>query len=67
MAPLPPATIQPATVTLLVPTRVKIPYGETVLPRGTKLEVIAQDAQSVTLRYLGNPVRVPRASTDLKP
>ena len=46
--------------------KVKIPYGETVLPRGTKVEVIARNAQTVTVRYLGQDVIVPLPATDLR-
>ena len=41
-----------------------IPYGETIAPRGTRLEVISRNAQTLTVRYLGQEVVVPLQSTD---
>jgi hypothetical protein len=56
----------PQFVTLIQPVRIKIPYGETVLPRGLKLPVISRDAQTVTVRYLDGTQTIPIASTDLR-
>jgi len=53
-------------VTILRATKLKIPYGETVLPRGMRLPFISQDEQSVTVEYLGQRYVIPRASTDLR-
>lgn len=65
-APAAPATPElPTTVTILKPIKVKIPYGETMLPAGTKVEVVARTAQSVTIRYLGQDMVVPLTATDL--
>jgi len=60
-----PAPAAQKIVTILEPVTIKIPYGETVLPRGMKLEFVARDAQSVTVQYMGAPVRIPLQSTDL--
>ena len=67
-SPGPTAVPTPAQqeVTILEPVRIKIPYGETVLPRGMKLPVVARDAQSVTVKYMGQNVPVPLQSTDLR-
>jgi hypothetical protein len=76
VAPAPPPTAGPASppstpagsrmVTILEPIKVKIPYGETVLRRGIRVELISRTAQSVTVRYLGQDVVVPLSSTDLR-
>jgi endonuclease/exonuclease/phosphatase family metal-dependent hydrolase len=56
----------PQFVTLTQPVRIKIPYGETVLPRGLKLTVISRDAQTVTVNYLDETQIIPIAATDLQ-
>ncbi len=63
LAPNPAPVPQFATITQ--PVRIKIPYGETVLPRGLKLAVISRDAQSVTVSYLNGTQIIPIASTDI--
>ncbi len=69
--PPPPVVIPTATpkrfVTITQPVKIKIPYGETVLQRGTKWPIAAQDAQTVTVEYMGAKYVVPIASTDLAP
>jgi hypothetical protein len=45
--------------------RIKIPYGETILPRGLKLPLISHDAQTVTVQYLDQKQIIPITSTDL--
>lgn len=62
-APSTPAGPQMATI--LQAVRVKIPYGETILPRGTRVEVISRKGTVITVRYLGNDVLVPQTATDL--
>jgi endonuclease/exonuclease/phosphatase family metal-dependent hydrolase len=57
-------TIQIATI--LQPVRVKIPYGETVIPKGTKLPVVSRDGQTVRVDYLGEVQTVPVEATDLR-
>ena|GEM_PF-596831 len=64
-----PAPNQPSTpqfVTLTQPVRIKIPYGETVLPRGLKLPVLSRNAQTVTVKYLDETPIIPIDSTDLR-
>jgi hypothetical protein len=61
--PTPTATPQ-QFVTIMQPVRIKIHYGETVLPRGAKLPVVSHDAQNVTVQYLGQNQVVPISSTD---
>jgi hypothetical protein len=53
-------------VTITQPVRIKIPYGETVLPRGVKLAVVSHDAKTVTVRYLDGTYAIPIASTDFR-
>ena len=53
-------------VTILRAVKIKIPYGETVLQRGTRLPVVSQDATTVTVRYLDGVYAIPIASTDLR-
>jgi hypothetical protein len=61
-APAPPST--PQYVTLTQPVKIKIPYGETVLPRGLKLAVLSRNGQTVTVKYLDANYAIPSASTD---
>lgn len=60
------ATPAPQFATLIAPVKIKIPYGETVLPRGLKLPVVTRDAQTVTVQYLGQRQVIPLAATDLR-
>ena len=53
-------------VTLTAPIKIKILYGETVIPRGTKLRVISHDAQNVTVSYLDGTYAIPISSTDFR-
>lgn len=64
-SPAPAATPQ-RYVTLLRAVKIKIPYGETVLQRGTRLPIISRDATTVTVRYLDGSYAIPIASTDLR-
>jgi hypothetical protein len=59
-------TPSPQFATLTEPVKIKISYGETVLPRGLKLPVLRRDGQTVTVQYLGQTQVVPIASTDLR-
>ncbi len=62
-----PATPTPAQfVTLVQPVPIKIPYGQTILPRGTKLKLLSHDTQNATVEYLGGNYLVPLTSTDLR-
>ncbi len=57
---------QPQVVTLTKPVPIQIPYGQVMLPPGAKLPFVSRDAQSVTVRYMGEKYQVPLESTDLK-
>jgi hypothetical protein len=62
----PSASPQQQVVTVTQPVRIKIPYGETVIPRGTKLPVVIHDAKTVTVRYLDAAYAIPITSTDFR-
>jgi hypothetical protein len=70
--PRPPATVsfpppqQQQFVTVTTPVRIKILYGETVIPQGTRLRIVSQDAQSVTVSYLDGTYAIPISSTDFR-
>lgn len=63
-SPTPPPKAADKLVTLTQPVRIRIPYGETVLPRGLRLPVKAADAQTVTIEYMGANYPIPISSTD---
>ncbi len=63
-APAPEAA--PQTVVIVEPVKIKIPYGETVLPRGLQLKLLSRDAQSVTVRYMETAVRLPLQSVEIR-
>lgn len=46
-------------ITLVQPVKIKIPYGETVLPKGLSLPVVARSAQGITVEYLGKLQNIP--------
>jgi hypothetical protein len=50
-------------VVLTQPVKVKIAYGETVLPAGMKLPVVSSDATSIRVKYLGELQTIPIAAT----
>jgi hypothetical protein len=54
-----------STVTLTQPVTIKIAYGETTLPAGTKLPVVSRDGQTVLVRYMGQVYPLPLSRTDL--
>jgi hypothetical protein len=60
----PPAAAQ-QFVTLTQPVRIKIPYGETILPRGLKLPVVSRNGQTVVVKYLEETPAIPVSATDL--
>jgi hypothetical protein len=65
--PLPaqsPAHVEPQFVTITEPVKIRIPYGETMLPRGAKLPIVSHGAKTVTVQYMGANYVVPIASTD---
>jgi hypothetical protein len=57
---------QPQFVTITAPVKIKILYGETVIPQGTRLRVISHDAQTVTVSYLDGTYAIPISSTDFR-
>lgn len=62
----PVAASAPQQVTILEPIKIKIPYGETVLPRGMKLPLVSRDAQNARVNYMGQTVAIPLRATDLR-
>jgi hypothetical protein len=56
----------PQLVTVLQPVRIKIPYGETTIPKGIQLRIISRAPGTVTVDYMGGVYPIPIASTDLK-
>ncbi len=65
-APMPAATSGQQEVTIVEPTKVRISYGETVLPRGMKLPLVSRSAATVSLKYMGQTVVLPLQSTDVR-
>jgi hypothetical protein len=61
---LPSATPAEQFVTLTRPVTIKIPYGETVLPPGMRLPVVARSGETITVQYLGKPQTIPLDSTE---
>lgn len=55
----------PELVTVTQAVKIKIPYGETIIQRGAKLPVLSHNAQTVTVKYMGQPYVIPITSTDL--
>ena len=49
-------------VTITVPTKIQIPYGEAVLPRGAQVEVVSTTPTTVTIRYLDGVYTIPISS-----
>jgi hypothetical protein len=65
--PTVPGTTAPQQyVTILRAVKIKIPYGETILQRGMRLQIVSRDANTVTIRYLEGTYAIPIASTDLR-
>src|SRR5881394_4350781 len=52
----------PRFVVLTQPVKVKIAYGETVLPAGMKLPVVSSDTTSVRVNYMGEVQTIPIAA-----
>src|SRR5207249_6283595 len=52
----------PRFVVLTQPVKVKIAYGETVLPAGMKLPVVSSDATSIRIKYMGELQTIPIAA-----
>jgi hypothetical protein len=57
---------QPQFITIIKPVKIKILYGETVIPSGTRLRVLSRDAQTVTVSYLDGTYSIPISSTDFR-
>jgi len=61
--PPPTASAAPAPaeefITLMRPVTIRIPYGETVLPRGLKLQVISRSGQGINVQYMGKTQTIP--------
>ena len=53
-------------VTVMTPVKIKILYGETTIPRGSKLRVVSHDGQTVTVSYLDGVYAIPISSTDFR-
>ena len=54
-----PSAVALGFVVLTQPVKVKIAYGETVLPAGMKLPVVSSDATSVRVNYMGELQTIP--------
>lgn len=63
---LPSAAAPGQFVTITAPVKIKILYGETVIPVGTKLRVISQDGRTITVSYLDGTYAIPITSTDFR-
>jgi hypothetical protein len=61
VAPAPPAQ----TAVVLQPLKIKIPYGETVIPAGTSLPIVWQDATRVGVKYLDQVQAIPLSGVRL--
>lgn len=59
-------TAVPQFATIVKPVTVNLAKGQTVLARGTKVQVVARGADTVMVRYLDNSVTIPVSSTDLR-
>ena len=55
---------QPQFVTVTEPVKIKVLYGETVIPRGAKLRVVSHNGKTVTVHYLDGAYAIPITSTD---
>lgn len=53
------ATATPQSATLLRSVKIKIPYGEAVLPAGMKLEVISREGNYVRVNYMNSAETLP--------
>jgi hypothetical protein len=66
-APTPTPPPQPQFATITQTVKIKIPYGETVLPRGTRVPVTSRTGPTITVEYMGGTYAVPVTSIDLQP
>ncbi|MDB6146494.1 MAG: hypothetical protein JWO45_158 [Spartobacteria bacterium] len=65
-APPPAAPVDKQFITVTQSVRIKIPYGETVVPRGAKLRVTSHTDQTVLVEYMGQTYALPITSTDYR-
>ena len=75
-APVPTASLPPVSsaqkgatpefVVITKPATIQIPYGQTTLQPGTKLQFVSRDDKSVTVVYMGEKYAIPVSSTDLQ-
>jgi len=61
-----PSAVTSGCVVLTQPVKVKIAYGETVLPAGMKLPVVSSDATSIRIKYMGELQTIPIAAARLE-
>ena len=54
-------------VTVTAPTEVVIQYGKTVLPIGTRLQLISHDGAKLSVIYMNETVVIPISATDFTP
>jgi hypothetical protein len=59
------AAPQPEFVTVTKPIKIKIPYGDTIIPPGSKLPLVSHVGKTVTIKYMGAPHAIPVSATDL--
>lgn len=52
--------------TVVRPVKIKIRYGETVLPAGMKLKVLSRDDQSIRADYMGEVLTIPLSAVDIR-
>lgn len=57
-----PSAVTSGFVVLTQPVKVKIAYGETILPAGMKVPVVSSDATSVRVKYMGEVQTIPIAA-----
>jgi hypothetical protein len=56
----------PQFLTVVQPVRIRIPYGETTVPKGMQLKIVSRNAGMVTVEYMGGIYPIPISSTDLR-
>ena len=61
-----PSAVAPGFVVLTQPVKVKIAYGETILPAGIKLPVVSSDATSIRVKYMGELQTIPVTAARLE-
>jgi hypothetical protein len=61
-----PPAVAAGSVVLTQPVKVKIAYGETVLPAGMKLPVVSSDATSIRIKYMGELQTIPIAAAQFE-